>query len=177
MIQSCTKQASWSQWDSGYWRERHMAVWGTQVSLQPRPIPAAAIPHSPGEPSQPELSNTSAKAPQTTHTSWCGGVEYYLKPLVWSALYSLSFPSSYRRHINPITESGVRFLKEIQLPVNSSERWRHRTLNPKLMIITQLLDTTFQAMVDSSWNKNMWELDLALWETTFLTVEDTLVYA
>lgn len=140
-----------------------MASWGTQVSPQPRAIPAAAIPHSPGGHSQPGLSYTSAKAPQTTHASKVWRTTWNPLSGLFSILYL--FPSSCRRHVNPITESGARFLKEIQLPMNSSERWRHRTLNPKLNIINQLLDKTLQAMVDSSWNKNMWELDLVLQET------------
>lgn len=118
--------------------------------------------------------HTSAKALQTTHTSkvWALPETPYL---VCSLFWDL-FPSSYSKPVNPKRESRARFLKEIQLPMNLSERWSHRTINPKLMITNQLLDTTLQAMVDSSWNKNIWELDLVLWESIF-TVADTLVQA
>lgn len=70
------------------------------------------------------------------------------------SLFWYLFPSSYSKHVNPKRESRTRFLKEIQLPTNLSERWSHRTINPKLMITNKLLDTTLQATVDSSWNKN-----------------------
>lgn len=45
------------------------------------------------------------------------------------------------------------------------------------MITDQLLDTTLQAMLDSSWNNSTWELDFVLRETAFFTVADALVQA
>jgi len=62
------------------------------------------------------------------------------------------------------------------MPLNSSQRWTHRTLNPKLMITNQLLVTTLQAMVTAAENPNTGQLDFVVFgNCSFSTESDTSI--
>lgn len=116
MRQSCTTQGLWPQRDSGFCkREKHVAVWGTQVSLQPRSIAAAAIPHSPGQHSQYELSTHQCKG--YTNHPYKQGVKHYLKPLVCSVLYSDVFSLLHTGDMLTQKENpGQDFLRKVNCP-------------------------------------------------------------